>query len=167
MRMRLHRRVLLTLGLPILLAPAMAAATPAGFGCLWPLNNLAIKPDKSRFYYDHTEWVFDLRVYLNQPAASSDAISIGEGSPSPHKVGVCKIVLPNLEQLRGRIYWRELDSGTDARNRSDVYRSIDIREAGTGGSFTEWLVFRPMNTSVRGATTIEFRVDSGYSSDAD
>jgi hypothetical protein len=165
--MRLKRRVLLMLGLPILLAPAMAAATPAGFGCLWPLNNLAIKPDQSRFYYDHTEWVFDLRVYLNQPAASPDAISIGEGSPGPHKVGVCKIVLPNLEQLRGRIYWRELDSGNDARNRSDVYRSIDIREAGTGGSFTEWLVFRPMNTSVRGATTIEFRVDSGYSSDAD
>jgi hypothetical protein len=36
-----------------------------------------------------------------------------------------------------------------------------------GGSFTEWLVFRPLNRSVVGATTIEFRVDSGYSSDAD
>jgi len=167
--MRLQCRVLLTLGLLIFLAPTTAAATPAGFGCLWPLNNLAINPDRSRFYYDHTEWVFDLTVYVNRPAAGRDAISIGQGSPGPHKVGVCKIVLPNLEQLRGRIYWRELAAGprVDVHKNSVVYKSIDIGEAGTGGSFTEWLVFRPKNPSVHGSTTIEFRVDSGYSSDAD
>jgi hypothetical protein len=151
------------LALPLALAATPAAATPAGFGCLWPLNNLAINPDRSRFYYDHTEWVFDLTVYVNRPAAGRDAISIGQGSPGPHKVGVCKIVLPNLQQLRGQIYWRELG----ARSNSSAYRNIDIREAGTGGSFTEWLVFRPKNPSVSGAATIEFRVDSGYSSDAD
>jgi len=160
---------LAVLALPLILAATPVAATPAGFGCLWPLGNLAINPARSRFYSDHTEWVFDLTVYLNRPAAGRDAISIGEDSPGPHKVGVCKIVLPDLEQLRGKIYWRELGdrSGRDVRKTSDVFKSIDIREAGSGGSFTEWLVFRPLNASVRGAATIEFRVDSGYSSDAD
>jgi hypothetical protein len=163
------RASLAVLALPFALAPTLAAAKPAGFGCLWPLNNLAINTERSRFYHDHTEWVFDLTVYLNQPAAGRDAISIGQDSPGPHKVGVCKIVLPDLEQLRGRIYWRELGdrSVADVRRASDVFKSIDIREAGTGGSFTEWLVLRPMNATVRGSATIEFRVDSGYSSDAD
>ena len=165
----MRRASLAVLALPFLLVPTLAAATPAGFGCLWPLNNLAINPERSRFYNDHTEWVFDLTVYVNRPAAGPDAISIGQDSPGPHKVGVCKIVLPELQQLRGRVYWRELDgrSAADVRRASEVFKSIEIREAGTGGSFTEWLVFRPLNATVRGAATIEFRVDSGYSSDAD
>ena len=71
----MRRASLAVLALPFLLVPTLAAATPAGFGCLWPLNNLAINPERSRFYNDHTEWVFDLTVYVNRPAAGPDAVA--------------------------------------------------------------------------------------------
>jgi hypothetical protein len=147
-------------------APAAAApalARPAGFGCVWPIDNLPEQPGVSRYYDDHTEHVFRLKVYVNEPSAG-DGISIGVGSTGPRKVGVCKIVLPNLESLRRRIAWREADA-QDAHG--SVFRAIDIREAGSGGTmFTEWLVLKPKTSAVAGETTIEFVVNSGYSDNA-
>lgn len=153
---------LISFALSLATAPA-AMARPAGFGCLWPVNNLAINPERSRFYYDHTEWVFDLKVHLNEPA-DGGGIAVGRGSPHPKQIGVCKIVLPVMDSLRQRVYWREAPDRTADRA---VFEALDIREAGEGRSFTEWLVLRPLSAKVSGATTIEFHVESGYSSDAE
>jgi len=143
--------------LPVVaLAATPAAAHPAGFGCLWPINNLPENPALSRYHYADEEHVFDLTVHLNAPS-NGDGISVG-----PKRPGVCKIVLPLGENLRQKIYWREVrrDSGHAA------FRNLDIREAGTGGSFVDWLVLRPRNTTVTGVTTIEFHVYSGHSENA-
>jgi hypothetical protein len=155
--MRALRLGLSTLALPLLaLAASPAAAHPAGFGCLWPINNLAENQRLSRYHHADEEHVFDLTVHLNTPA-DGDGISVG-----PTKPGICKIVLPLGESMRQKIYWREVrsDGGHDA------YRSLDIRQAGGGGTFVDWLVLRPRNTRVTGVTTIEFHVYSGYSENA-
>jgi hypothetical protein len=79
-------------------------------------------------------------------------------------VGICKVVLPNLESLRLRVAWREVTGG---RAPSPAFRAIDIREAGSGGTmFTDWILLKPNTTRVAGSTTIEFVVNSGYSANA-
>jgi hypothetical protein len=140
-----------------------ALARPAGFGCVWPIHDLPEQPDGSRYYFDHSERVFRLKVYVNEPS-KGDGISIGVGSPGPHKLGICKIVLPNLESLRQRVIWRELKrAGADP----GVYQAIDIREAGSGGTmFTDWIVLKPKG-SAAGQTTIEFTVNSANSDAAE
>jgi hypothetical protein len=152
--MRAARTAALMLALPLAaLAATSAAARPAGFGCLWPINNLAENPAHSYYHYADEEHVFDLTVHLNAPS-NGDGISVG-----PTKPGICKIVLPLGQDLRQKIYWREV-RGDGGR---EVFRSLDIREAGEGGTFVDWLVLRPRNTTVTGVTTIEFHVYSGHS----
>jgi hypothetical protein len=99
--------------------------------------------------------VFDLTVHLNTPS-EGQGITVG-----PVKPGICKIVLPLGEDLRQKIYWREVRGGDDA-----AYRALDIRQAGTGGTFIEWLVLQPKSKTVTGTVTIEFHVYSGYSQNA-
>jgi hypothetical protein len=158
------RAIRLTLAVLFLAASATAAsAYPAGFGCLWPLNNLPETPGKSRYFYDQTDHVFTLKVYLNRHAGGKDegGVSVGLNSDGPHKVAVCKIIPPHLESLRRGIYWREVKPRGP---NSDVYRNIEIREAGTGQSFTDWLVLRAKSATVSGVATIEFHVYTGYTS---
>jgi len=157
------RALRLTLAVLALAASATAAhAYPAGFGCLWPLNNLAETPGKSRYYFDQAEHVFQLKVYLNRPSDGKDqGVSVGLNSDGPHKVAVCKIVPPHLESLRRGVYWRE--AGVRGAN-SEVYRNLEIREAGTGQSFTDWLVLRARSPAGSGVVTIEFHVYTGYAS---
>jgi hypothetical protein len=113
-------------------------------------------PALSHYHIADEEHVFDLRVHLNEPS-NGDGITVG-----PTKPGICKIVLPLGEDLRQRIYWREVGPGGD----HTTYRNLDIREAGGGGTFIEWLVLRPRSRTVTGVTTIEFHVYSGYSENA-
>lgn len=149
--------------LALVCVAAPAAARPAGFGCVWPIDNLPELPTRSRYYIDHEERVFRLKVYVNE-APAADGISIGLGSPGPRKVGICKVVLPNLESLRQRVAWREVTGGGAP---SAVFRAIEIREAGSGGTmFTDWILLKPNTTRVAGVTTIEFVVNSGYSDNA-
>jgi hypothetical protein len=160
------RRVRLAAVLAVISALAAASAAqarPGGFGCVWPVDNLPELPQGSRYYGDHTERVFRLAVYLNMPMPpGAEGVSIGRGSPGPRKVGICKIVLPNLESLRRRVVWRdtpESDSG--------VYPAIGIQQAGAGGAmFTDWILLRPRSTTVTGKAIVEFTVDTGYSSNA-
>jgi hypothetical protein len=149
----------LVLGFAIaLFAASPALAAPGGFGCLWPVNNLYENARLSRYYFDNTERVYTLRIYLNEPAPEPKGlfdnmgVSIGVGSPGPHKVAVCKVVPPHLESVRRRIYWREVKG-----------HSIEIRQTEPGG-FNDWLVLRAKTPKVAGAVTIEFHVFTGYSS---
>lgn len=173
-----RRRAVRWLGAPLagviaaMVGSPASAAHPGGFGCLWPVNNLPEDTARSRYYMDHSERVYTLRVYLNEPAPEAKGIfddkgiSIGEGSPGPHKVGVCKIVPPYLESVYRQVTWREVKGSGDP----GVFKNIDIRDAyGAGdeygvGSFNDWLVLRPKTTTVRGAVTIEFRVFTRYES---
>jgi hypothetical protein len=161
-------------GMIAALAASPAAAHPGGFGCLWPVNNLPEDAARSRYYRESAERVYTLRVYLNEPAPAAKSIfddqgiSIGEGSPGPHKVGVCKVVPPHLESIFSRITWREVKGSGDP----GVFNNIEIREAENAvndypvGSFNAWLVLRPKTPAVHGAVTIEFHVHTAYISNA-
>ncbi len=173
MRLFPAHRLAVAIGLAFIAAnPALAR--PGGFGCLWPANNLVEKTTLSRYYFNRADRVYILTVYLNETAPEQDGIfddrgiSIGVGSTGPHKVGVCKIVPPNLQSV-GRIRWREIKAGSDP----GVFDAIDIRQAlppdldsdlPTGARFG-WVVLRPTTPAVSGKVTIEFHVhtmDAAY-----
>jgi len=164
--MRATPLLVLSLAFLVGLVASPALAAPGGFGCLWPINNLYENTRLSRYYFDNTERVYILRVYLNEPAPEpkgifdNKGVSIGIDSQGPRKVAVCKVVPPHLESVRRAIYWREVKGESTGPL---VYRNIDIRQTEPGG-FNDWLVLRAKSPKVTGAVTIEFHVYTGYSS---